>query len=84
MDLVHERLSRDDALSDLDCIRRLEESTQFGPLLGFAFQLLEAARLSEAGTKAMKELQRENRWPVGNSMSRKCAICGESKRAFHT
>ena len=80
--LVQDRLSQDDALGDPDCIRRVEESTQFGPILGFGLQILEAVRLAENHQKGLRAMPYDQRQEVYKCMPTNCHMCGGQKWGF--
>ena len=80
--LVQERLSRADGMADSECLKRIEQSTQYGPVLGFAFQLLEAVRMAKAREDAVRDLPEPRRWAPHEDMPRNCDLCGRQKWGF--
>ena len=81
--LVQERLSREDALADTDCIQRIEKSTEYGPVLGFVLQLLEAVRLAQDRERTVMDLPDPRRRLYLHGRNRKnCTMCGKRKWGF--
>lgn len=76
-ELVRERLLRDDAVAGADWIHRIEQSTEFGPVPGFALQLLEAVRLAQNHERIIMNLSYLRRIEAHKRMSKNCTMCGK-------
>ena len=79
VELVQERLSREDALADPDCMQRIEQSTEYGPVLGFALQLLEAVRLARDHQKTVLGLPYSRQTDAHRQNAKHCIMCGKRK-----
>ena len=80
--LIHERLSREDALADAHYLERLEEYAEYGPVLGYALQVSEAVRLSQSYERMVIELPELQRLEVHRKNPTKCVMCDKRKWAF--
>ena len=84
-ELVQERLFRPDGLADATCVQRIEESTEYGPLFGFALQLFESIRLGKEHRRPIfalpiKEWRKKCQ---AQELPADCSICGKRKWTFH-
>lgn len=79
-ELVQERLLREDALADTDCIQRIQKSTEYGPVLGFVLQLLEAVQLAQDHERTVMDLPDPRRRAYVHGRNPKhCTMCGKRK-----
>ena len=78
-ELVQERLLREDAQINADCVRRIQKSTEMGPVLGFALQLLEAVQLAQACEETIRHLPAQKRSGYDQSPLPNCISCGQRK-----
>ncbi|HEX3641922.1 MAG TPA: hypothetical protein VHV10_11585 [Ktedonobacteraceae bacterium] len=78
-ELVQERLLRDDAQANAECLRRIEQSAQYGPVLGFALQLLEAVQLGQTHEATMSRLSAAAQFQYHREFTPDCILCGKRK-----
>ena len=76
-DQVRNRLSRPDAVADPVCARRLEYSMEYGPVVRFALQLLEAARVHARSLSAAVNTE-----DVRSLDEEPCPECGRYYQMF--
>ena len=81
-ELVQERLLREDAQTNPDCVHRIEMSTMYGPALGFTLQLLEAVQLAMKHASTHKEFTFSEKRSMYERLPKDCIMCGKQKRAF--
>lgn len=78
-ELVQERLLREDAQNDVECMHRIEASVQYGPVFGFALQLLEAVHLARAHEARVNKLPCVRRRQLYSQLPSNCIMCGKTK-----